>query len=122
MARDVRRNDGRFPLPGVYQRCVVGSCRCGNPCRSDPRRWLEDLTEGQRAELELAKAQCQFEAMLDRNERLAAGEPYTVSRLCFGGHSIPREDSWPAWLRDHHGGVRSVRVFADDTIAPAEDD
>jgi hypothetical protein len=118
MARDVRRNDGRFSMPDVYQRFLVGSCRCGNPCRSDPRRWLADLTEEQRAELEIAKAQCQFEAMLDRNTRLTAGEPYTVDRRCFGGRSAPREDGWPAWLRDL--GVRSVRVFADDTIEPAD--
>jgi hypothetical protein len=41
-----------------------------------------------------------------------------VPRWKFGGHNIPRQDSWPVWLCDHFGGVRSVRVFSDDTIEP----
>jgi hypothetical protein len=108
----------RFRIPGVYERLLVGRCRCGAVCRSDPRRWLADLTEAQMAALKLAEAQCQFEEMLDKNERLAEGKPYVVSRLCFGGHNIPRRDGWPAWLQDRD--IKSVRVFPDDTIEPVQ--
>ena len=62
------------------------------------------------------------QAQQDLAERLAAGEPLEVPRWYFGGHSIPRDDSWPAWLRDHFGGVRSVRVFVDDTIEAVDVD
>jgi hypothetical protein len=78
---------------------------------------LVELNAKQSAIWAWLKAECQFEAMLDRSERLAAGEPYVVSRLCFGGRSIPREDGWPAWLRDRD--IKSVRVHADDTIEAA---
>ncbi len=52
---------------------------------------------------------------------LAAGEPLEVSRRHFGGHMFPRQDSWPSWLRDHRGGVKKVRVYADDTVGPAQE-
>jgi hypothetical protein len=39
----------------------------------------------------------------------------------FGGHNIPRDDGWPAWLLDHFEGARWVRVLCDDTIAPCSE-
>ena len=75
-----------------------------------------DLSELNGHCCEWLTARCTWEAQQDRAERLAAGEPLEVPRWYFGGRSIPRQDEWPAWLRDHFGGVRSVRVHADDTI------
>jgi hypothetical protein len=89
------------------------------PLRSPP--WA--VGDDRRAEgtVRLVKAQCQWEAELDKAERLATGEPFTVRRWKFGGHNIPREDGWPAWLRDHFEGVRWVLVFCDDTVAPCSE-
>ena len=79
------------------------------PLRPSPG--LQGLTAEQRALFEWLTAQCAWEAQQDRAERLAVGEPFEVPRWYFGGRSIPRQDGWPAWLRDHFGGVH-----ADDTI------
>ena len=100
-----------FHIPGVYEKLLGGRCRCGFHCRSDPRLGLQGLTAEQRALFEWLTAQCAWEAQQDRAERLAVGEPFEVPRWYFGGRSIPRQDGWPAWLRDHFGGVH-----ADDTI------
>lgn len=55
---------------------------------------------------------CGFEAM---------AEPYVVSRLLFGGRSVPRKNGWPAWLRDRSDrSAKSVRVFPDETIETAK--
>jgi hypothetical protein len=106
-------------IPGVYEKLLAGRCMCGSPCRSDPRLGLQDLTPELRTQWEWLKAQCLWEAEQDRAARLAAGAPFEVPRWYFGGHSIPRDDSWPAWLRSPYSNVKRVRVFPDDTIAPA---
>jgi hypothetical protein len=111
----------RFHIPGCYETLLEGRCRCGNPCHSDPRLGLQEMTAEQSALFDWFKAQCQWEAEQDKAERRATGEPFTVPRWKFGGHNIPREDGWPAWLRDHFEGVRSVRVFPDDTIEPCSE-
>jgi hypothetical protein len=117
----------RFRVPGCYEKLLAGGCRCFRdrvPCRSDIRldprirsSMADPLTE-EIALFDWLRAQCAWEAGQDRAERLAAGEPFEVPRYRFGGHSIPRDDGWPAWLLDHFEGVRSVRVYADDTVAP----
>ena len=43
----------------------------------------------QGALFEWMKAQCAWEAELDRAERRATGEPFTVPRWMIGGHTIP---------------------------------
>lgn len=100
---------GRFRIPGVYEVLLDRLCVSG----ADPRLVL--FSDGEvRGRRPVAERVAAFE------ERLAAGEPLEVSRWYFGGRSIPREDSWPAWLRDHFGGVKTIRVNADDTVEPAE--
>ncbi|MGE2725168.1 hypothetical protein [Mycolicibacterium pulveris] len=49
--------------------------------------------------------------------QMVAGEPHEVPPMYFGGHTIPRDASWSAWLRPH-SGVKRVRVFADDRMVP----
>jgi hypothetical protein len=111
----------RFHVPGCYEQLLVGRCRCGNPCRSDPRLGLREMTAEQSALFDWFKAQCSWEAELDKAEQRATGEPFTVLRRRFGGHNVPREDRWPAWLRDPYSDVEKVRVYADDTIAPCSE-
>ena len=106
-------------LPGVYEKLLAGACRCGFPCRSEPRLRLQQLSAEQQAMLGWFAAQCAWEAEQDRAERLAVGEPIVVPRWKFGGRSVPRDDSWPAWLRDRD--VKTIRVFSDDRVVPIYD-
>jgi hypothetical protein len=43
-----------------------------------------------------------------------------LPRSYVGGHNIPREDGWPAWLRDRD--VTTIRVYRDDRLQPIYDD
>lgn len=111
----------RFRIPAVYEKLLTGGSR--NRRRLDPRLELQgDLSQAERHVWDWLRAEPRWQAQQDLAERLAAGEPLEVPRWYFGGHSIPRDDSWPAWLRDNFGGVRSVRVFVDDTIEAVDVD
>lgn len=123
----VNSGGGKFRLPGVYETLQTGLCGhvtgdwCGLDPRSDPRfRSGTGPSSREMAVWKWLRAECSWKAEQDRAERLAAGEPLEVARSIFGGHSIPRQDSWPAWLRDHFGGVKTVRVHPDDTVEPTD--
>jgi hypothetical protein len=121
----------RLHIDGVYALLMTGRCghRIGDGgtgfCGFDPRgnpafRSGSGPSDDDVAVWEWLQAECQWISDGDRQARIAAGEPYVTSRRSFGGHRIPREDGWPAWLRDR--SIDSVRVFSDDTVAPAGDD
>lgn len=111
---------GRFRIEGVYEKLLTGRSR--ERRRLDPRLNLLDFpaADANRDLLAWLRAESVWLAQQDIAAAIAAGEPLVVPRWYFGGHSIPREDSWPSWLRDHFGGVKSVRVNADDTIEPVD--
>jgi hypothetical protein len=104
-----------FRIPGCYEKLLAGGCR--ERRRLDPRLELVDMSQGEREVWDWLRAERVWQAQQDLAERLASGEPFELPRWYFGGHSIPRQDSWPAWLRPG-SSVRSVRVFPDDTIEP----
>ncbi len=110
---------GRFRTPGVYEQLLAGRCR--ERARLDPRLWLGEHSPTEWALLRWLEAESQWQAEQDLAVMLAAGEPLEVPRWSFGGHSIPREGSWPAWLGPY-SAVKSVRVHADDTIEPVDQD
>jgi hypothetical protein len=113
-------------IPGVYERLMTGWCGhrmgaghgwCGFDPRGNPAfRSGSGPSEDDVAVWEWLQAECRWHSENDKQARISAGEPYVTSRRSFGGHSIPREDGWPAWIRDRD--IESVRVFPDDTIEP----
>jgi hypothetical protein len=123
MPRVDHNGGARFQIAGCYEKLLLGQYRFRR--MFDPRLYLY-LTDGKplppedQAVWDWLRAERIWQAELDLGERIAAGEPFEVQRWYFGGHSIPRQDSWPAWLRPG-SDVRTVRVFSDDTVAPADD-
>lgn len=118
MPRVSSSGGARFHIAGVYEKLLTGGSR--NRYRLDPRLYLfrgESLSAADQPVWGWLRAEARWRAERDLAERLAAGEPFEVSRWRFGGRSVPRADSWPAWLQPG-SDVRSVRVFADDTIEP----
>lgn len=107
---------GRFHIDGVYEKLL--RAQCAEAYEPDPRVLLFGDAAATEA-YELAKAEGLRRAAVLFEERLEAGEPFGVSSLRFGGHSIPRRESWPAWLLPR-SDVRSVRVYADDTVEAGE--
>lgn len=114
---------GRFRIPDVYGKLLAGWCRerARLDPRLDPRLWLGEHSPTEWALLRWLDAESQWQAEQDLAVMFAAGEPLEVPRGTFGGHSIPREGSWPAWLGPY-SAVKSVRVYADDTIEPVDQD
>jgi hypothetical protein len=114
----------RFHIDGCYEKLLThGSRWRRGPLLEqhllDPRIELRDVSQADRDVCDWLRAERRWRAERDRAERLAAGEPFEVPRMYFGGHTIPRDDSWPAWLRPY-SDVKQVRVYSDDTIEPAE--
>ena len=108
---------GRFHIPGVYEKLATGTSRYRRGPLPDPRLRLQELSVEQTAVLDWLQAEACWRHQQRVAAQLAAGEPYEVPRMYFGGHSVPRDASWPAWLRPH-SEVKRVRVYADDTIEP----
>ena len=111
---------GRFHIPGCYEKLMTGGSRYRRGPLLDPRVGLRDMSQLERDVWDWLQAEAGWRLRQAVAARIAAGEPFEVPRIRFGGYSIPRQDSWPAWLRPG-SDVRTVRVFADDTIAPADD-
>jgi len=108
-------------VAGVYEK-LLGK-QCGEHRRLDPRLELRDGTP-----LSPRLRECGTGFGLSNSGRRSrtsrnVSQPACRSR-CRGGisgeHPIPRDDSWPAWLRDHFGGVITLRILVDDTIEPVE--
>ncbi len=118
-----RVNDGGgnagFHIDGVYEKLLTGRCR--ERRQLDPRLELWDMSPLERDVWSWLRAERVWQAEGDLAERLAVGEPFELPRWYFGGRSIPRDDSWPVWLRPC-SDVKTVRVFADDRVLPVYDD
>ena len=131
MPRASDSGGARLRIPGVYEKLLAGWCghRIGDGqgwCGFDPRgnpafRSCPGPSEHDVAVWDWLQAECRWKSEMDRRARIAVGEPFLTDRRRFGGHSIPRQDGWPAWLRDPYSDVEKVRVFADDTIVPVSD-
>jgi hypothetical protein len=106
----------RFHISGVYEKLMTSRSRYRRGPLLDPRLGVREMSQPERDVWEWLQAEGRWK---DAAARIAAGEPFEVPRMYFGGHRIPRQDSWPAWLRPH-SDVRTVRVYADDTIEPVE--
>ncbi len=113
-------SDGRVHIPGVYEVLMPGYVRgeLEGSVLPDPRLRL-GATGDAVAVWDWLKAEGEWRIDAVARERAEIGASYEVPRWLFGGHSVPCDDSWPAWLRDHQMGVRTVRVCADDTVLPA---
>jgi hypothetical protein len=113
----------RFHLPDVYRKLLKAKCEFQT--QPGPRGLLvdDDWREAYE-EFEQAKAQGLRTAAALYEERLAAGEPFTVASWSVGAHGSLVAAGAPVWLTTPaiYGGAHTVRVFSDDTIEPAEDD